>query len=125
MSSASTNREFVVRASAVTTNAEVAGTTFTVNNAKGSKFNVHVSFTLGMLTNGIFKWYVSKDGTTFVPMSDYAGNVSYTLTASTEKVYNFDAGGWRFFRVSVEGTGTVTSSLAQVKIQHVRRGALE
>jgi hypothetical protein len=124
MASASTNKVFTVRASAVTTNAEVAGSTFTVNNAASSELNVHVSFTLGMLTNGIFRWYVSKDGSTWVPMSDFAGNISYTLTASTEKVYNFDCKGWRFFRVSVEGTGTVTNSLAAVTVQHLRRGAV-
>lgn len=124
MASSSTNKEFVVRSSVVLTTGEVAGNTFTVNNAKDSELNVHVSFTLGMLTNGIFKWYASKDGSTWVPMSDFSGAVSYTLTASTEKVYNFDCKGWRFFRVSATGTGTVTNSLAEVKVQHLRRGAV-
>jgi hypothetical protein len=43
-------------------------------------------------------------------VEDFAGAVSKTLTATAARALVIDCAGWKNFRVSAQGTGTVTSS---------------
>lgn len=125
MASASFNKSETLRSAAILTGSEVMSSDLSANNASHSRVSVHVSFTKGSLTNGIFAFYVSHDGTTYVPFAELGGGaVSATLTADTEKVYSFDCSGWRYFAVGVTGTGTATSSSATITARYLRRGAL-
>lgn len=123
MASSAPNKAFAVRAAAILTNSEVKGNNFDLNNAWGSKVAIETSFTLGSLTNGIFKTYVSMDGTTWFDLKDSAGNNSYTLTADGMLSRQVEAPGWKFLTVGVTGTGTVTSSSATVNFRSLKRGS--
>lgn len=124
MASTSFNKAPTLRSAAILTTSEVMSSDLAVNNASHSRVNVHVSFTKGSLTSALFSFYVSQDGSTYVPITDLGGTgVSESLSASTEKVYSFDCTGWAFFAVGVTGTGTVTSSSATVTAHYLRRGA--
>lgn len=122
MASSAPNKIFAARAAAITTNAEVAGVSFDLNEAKDSEAVVQLDFTLGSLTNGIFRFYVSVDGTTFYTLMGPTGAVlTQTLTANSTLAIPLQAPGWKFLRVSVQGTGTVTASSATVGIRYLRR----
>lgn len=122
MASSAPNKHFAVRAAAITTNAEVAGTSFDLNEAKDSEVVAQINFTLGSLTNGIFRFYVSMDGTTFFTLMGPTGAaLTQTYTGNATNAIPLNARGWKFLRISVEGTGTVTSSSATVGIRYLRR----
>lgn len=124
MATSAPNKEHIVRAAAVLTTGEVAGTTFDLNNAWGSCASAQIDFTLGSLTNGIFRFYVSMDASTWYPLADAGGAVvSYTFTADTTRAIPLSAVGWKHLRISVQGTGTVTSSSAAMKLRYLRRGS--
>lgn len=124
MASSGPNKSLAVRASAVLTTGEVAGTSLDLNEAWGSEAVAQIDFTLGMLTNGIFRFYVSMDGTNFYTLMGPTGAVlTQTLTASATNAIPIRANGWKFLRVSVQGTGTVTNSLAAVSLRYLRRGS--
>ncbi len=124
MASSAPNKAFAVRASAVLTTGEVAGNSFDLNEAWGSKVNVQIDFTLGMLTNGIFRFYGSMDGTNFYLLHGTTGTtLAQTLTATSTISIPLFVHGWKFLRVSVQGTGTVTNSLAAVNLRYLRRGS--
>lgn len=110
------------RAAAILTTGEVAGTIFDLTNAWGHQASVDISFTLGSLTNGIFRIYVSADNSTFVPLFGATGaTLTQTLTATATLSIPVFAPGWRYLRVSVQGTGTVTSSSATVNVRYLKR----
>jgi hypothetical protein len=122
MASSAPNKHFAARAAAILTNAEVAGTSFDLNEAKDSEVVAQLDFTIGSLTNGIFKFYVSMDGTNFYTLFGPTGAaLTQTLTASSTLAIPLQAPGWKFLRVSVTGTGTVTSSSATVGLRYLRR----
>jgi hypothetical protein len=124
MASSASNESHVARASAVLTTGEVAGTSFDLNNAWGGEATVQIDFTLGMLTNGIFRVYVSQDGSTWYTLMGPTGAVlTQTYTASATNAIPVKANGWKHLRVSVQGTGTVTNSLAAVTVKYLRRGS--
>jgi hypothetical protein len=112
----------VARAAAILTTGEVAGTIFDLTNALEQDVTVQIAFTQGSLTNGIFRFYVSMDNSTFVPLyGPSAAALTQTYTADTTSVIPIKANGWRYLRVSVQGTGTVTSSSATVTIRYLKR----
>jgi hypothetical protein len=124
MASSASNKVFAVRASAVLTTSEVAGTSFDINESWGGNVTAQLDLTLGMLTNGIFRFYVSMDGTNFYTLMGTTGAVlTQTLTASSTLAIPLQVGGWKFLRISVQGTGTVTNSLAACAIRYPRRGS--
>lgn len=124
MASGAPNKNLAARASAILTTGEVAATRIDLNEAFNGRLTVSIDFTLGSLTNGIFRYYVSDDGTTYYPHETTGGGVvSHTLTADGTKSVTIDAPGWKWFRVTVQGTGTVTSSLAAVKYRYLQRGS--
>jgi hypothetical protein len=123
MASSAPNKSFVVRAAAILTTGEVAGASFDLNEAWGSEPTVQINFTLGSLTNGIFRAYVSMDGVTFVPLETSPGTTLRTLTADGTVAIPIYAMGWKFLRISVQGTGTVTSSSAAVTLRYLKRGS--
>jgi hypothetical protein len=113
------------RASAVLTTGEVAGAALDLELAKDKRVIVDLSFTLGMLTNATARFYGSMDGTTYDLIGDLAvpGTSSVVLTANTERLYTMPPlFGVKWFRVSLQGSGTVTSSLADFTYRYERRG---
>ena len=125
MASSSPNKSLIARAAAILTNSEVAAATFDLNGSFNSSLVVEIDFTLGSLTNGLFRFYGSTDGVTFVPLepcgSDTASNTR-TFTADATAMVPVHAPGVKFFRVTVQGTGTLTSSTATVTYRWLRRG---
>lgn len=124
MASSAPNKSLVARAAAILTTGEVAATAFDLNKAWGSTVNVALDFTLGSLTNVIVRFYASADGTTYVPISDGTALLTETLTATATRVYAVPAlVGWKNFRVTLQGTGTTTSSSATVTYRWLQRGS--
>src|SRR5690349_20986042 len=122
MASSSPNKVLAARAAAILTTGEVAAARLDLNEAHASEVSVDLSFTLGSLTNCVLRFYVSMDGTTYVPLADVGGGVvSYTLTASTDRSFPVKAPGWKWLRASIQGTGTVTSSSATINYRYLRR----
>lgn len=121
--SASPNRALVGRAAAILTTGEVAGASLILNEAWGSELMVDLDFTLGSLTNVVLRFYASMDGTTWVPITDAGAAVSQTLTATATKGIHIKAPGYRYFRMSAQGTGTVTSSSLAFTYRYLRRGS--
>ncbi len=113
------------RASAVLTTGEVAGAALDLELAKDKRVVVDFSFTIGMLTNVTVRFYGSMDGTTYDLIGDLAvpGTSSVALTANTERLYTMPPlMGVKWFRVSVQGSGTVTNSLCDFTYRYERRG---
>jgi hypothetical protein len=124
MASSAPNESLAVRAAAIMTTSEVAGTSLDLNSAWGSRATVQIDFTLGSATNGIFRFYVSQDGSTWYTLYGATGAVlTQTLTANSTIAIPVHAAGWKFLRVSVQGTGTMTSSSATVTARYLRRGS--
>jgi hypothetical protein len=122
MASSAPNREVAARAAAILTTGEVQATALDLNETFSSILTVHISFTLGSLTNCTFRFYVSEDGVTYVPVKTLGGGVTeLVLTGSNEVVESFSAPGWKWFRVSAQGSGTVTSSSATITYRYLRR----
>ena len=111
-----------VRASAVLTGSYVAGTVITT----GDRFNQLIilwSFTKGSLTSGELKVESSLDGTTYY-QETFSSISGVTVTISLGEHTQTATGNYRIalpigpgekhIKISVKGTGTVTSSLAAV-----------
>jgi hypothetical protein len=116
----------VGRASAVLTTGEVAGSALDLDLCKNKQVIVDLSFTLGSLTNITARFYGSMDGTTYDLLAELAvpGTSTVVLTASTERMYVMSPlPGVKWFRVSVQGSGTVTSSLCDFTYRYDRRGS--
>lgn len=124
MASSAPNKSQVVRSAAVLTTGEVAASSFDLNNAYASEVSVQIDFTLGMLTNGIFRFYVSDDGTTFKTLMGPTGAVlTQTYTANAANAILVKAPGWKWLRVSAQGTDTVTNSTATITLRYLQRGS--
>jgi hypothetical protein len=125
MASSAPNRSLVARAAAILTTAEVAGAALDLNEGWGGNVGVQLDFTKGSLTNVIIRHYVSMDGTNWYPVYTEAGaQATETITADATRSYKFGSlGGWKFFRSTVQGTGTVTSSSAALTYRYLRRGS--
>ncbi|MGK3981318.1 hypothetical protein WMF38_57505 [Sorangium sp. So ce118] len=124
MASSASNKASIGRSAAILTTSEVAGSALDLNNAYQSQVCVDLSFTIGSLTNVIVRFYASMDGTTYDPVYNGATAVTETLTASGERCYVIPPlAGWKYFRVSVQGTGTTTSSTANFTYRYLRRGS--
>jgi hypothetical protein len=124
MASGAANKVLAARASAVLTTGEVAATRLDLNETFNSRVTVSIDFTVGSLTNCTFRYFVSMDGTTYYPIETTGGGVvSHVLTADGTKVVTIDAPGWKWFRVSAQGSGTVTNSLAALSYRYLQRGS--
>lgn len=123
MASSTPNKALAARAAAILTTAEVAATTIDLNETWGGQLNVQLDFTKGSLTNVIVKHYVSMDGTNFYVLSSGTAALTETITADATRAIQVEAcGGWKFYRTTLTGTGTVTSSSATVTYRYLRRG---
>lgn len=117
-------RSLVGRAAAILTTSEVAGAAMDLDKVQDSAVTVDFSFTLGSLTNVTVRFYASMDGTTYDQIYNGGTAVQEILTASGERCYVIPKlPGWKKFRVSVQGSGTVTSSSAAFTYRWLRRGA--
>lgn len=111
--------ELAARSAAVLTNSAVAAKVMNVFDIPEGIVSVEVSFTLGSLTNGIFNPQVSMDSSTWFDLSDPG---ALTLTATGTKAFPCVCKGWKFFRVTATGTGTVTSSSATINYHWQKAG---
>ena len=112
------------RASAVLTTGEVAGASLLLDNVWGGQVVSQFNFTLGMLTNVIVKAYVSMDNVTFFPLTDDDGTpFTQTITATDTRAVINHCSGWKYFRLSVTGTGTVTNSLCDFTYRGLKVGS--
>lgn len=112
------------RTAAILTTGEVAATALDLNRAHGAQCTVDLSFTIGSLTNIVVRFYVSMDGTTYDPVYVNGATIVETLTASAERCYVMPPlAGWKYFRASVQGTGTVTSSSANLTYRFLKSGS--
>lgn len=127
MGSSALNRVLAARAAAILTTGEVAASAIDVNDiAPHTQIIVDVDFTLGSLTNVILKAYCSMDGSTYVQMAEgpAATLAGVTLTASDTRYWALPVPtGAKWFRVTAQGTGTVTSSSLTLNYRYQRRGA--
>ena len=100
------------RASAVLTTSEVSGTALLLDNVWGGDVVTQFSFTLGMLTNVTLRAYVSMDNSTWFQLADDDGTVwSQIPTADRTGAVIHHCAGWKYFKMSAQGSGTVTNSL--------------
>jgi hypothetical protein len=125
MATGASNKNLLGRAAAILTTGEVAGAALDLNDSFASAVTVDLSFTIGSLTNCIMRFYVSMDGTTYVPISAPTGALATeTITATATRAYTFTSlAGWKRFRATIQGTGTVTSSTATFTYRYLRRGS--
>jgi len=117
-----------VRSAAILTNAYVAGNIIG-NDSDFSQDGVHLKnqlelyifFTLGSLTDALVKIEFSPDGTNYVQETD--SSITNGVSTDTLLTHKLSASGNyriaipikdRYIRVSVEGEGTVTSSLMSI-----------
>lgn len=117
-------RSQVGRAAAILTTGEVAGTALDLSAAKDHIVTVNIDFTVGSLTNCAFRFYASMDGTTYDLI--YLGGVASTVTLTgtdTIAVVIPAPAGYKFFRASAQGSGTVTSSSATITYRFDRPGS--
>jgi len=124
MASSAPNKAVIGRAAAVLTTAEVAGPNLDLNTTYSSQVTLDLDFTLGSLTNVVVRFYASVDGVTWKPINVAGTIMTETLTASATRVYTMPhISGWKFFRASVQGTGTVTSSSADFTYRYLAQGS--
>lgn len=124
MASQAPNKSLAARAPAILTTGEVAATALDLNEAWGSHVTVFLDFTIGSLTNVVVRFYVSMDGTNYYPIAAGSAVMTETVTATATRCYApASLAGWKWFRASVQGTGTVTSSSATLTYRYLRRGS--
>ncbi len=113
-----------VRASSVLTTSYVAGTVLNYSNVNPSQRNqliIYAGFTIGSLTSAELKVEFSHDGTTYYQQT-FTSVSGGTSTASLGSYAWTATGNYRleipikdnYIKISVKGTGTVTSSLMVV-----------
>lgn len=124
MASSAPNKAWIGRAAAVLTTAEVAGTSLDLNTTYASTVSVDVDFTLGSLTNVVLRFYASMDGSTWKQIVSAGSVLSETLTASATQAFSMPhLAGWKFFRATAQGTGTVTSSSCDFTYRYLQQGS--
>jgi hypothetical protein len=98
------------RTAAVLTNAEVFGADCDLQASLDGEVAVDFSFTLGNLASLTVVAYAGPAATPTDAL--YAGGVkqAFSLTASTEGCFVFNAAGARYFRLGVTGVGDFTDS---------------
>lgn len=111
----------IIRASAVLTTSYVAATV--ISNAEGfNQLVLYVDFTIGSLTTAELKVEFSDDGATY--FDEIVETVSSGTATALPLVHAVGATGKKrymipikdkYIKVSVKGTGTVTSSLMAIK----------
>jgi len=113
------------RTAAILTTAEVAGFTLKLERCQDSQVTVDLDFTLGSLTNVTVRFYASMDNSTYDLITTADGNdMEFVLTANTARCYVMPRlDGWKFFRASLQGSGTATSSTATYKYRYLMRGS--
>ncbi len=120
-----------LRSSAVLTNSYVASSSLNISKSSYAQFMV--KFTIGSLTNAIIKFDVSDDGSVWYPAAltksgapttsgdeaqtailvDASVMAPATASATYYSFGLYQLGNW--MRAQILGTGTVTSSLAEIK----------
>ena len=120
------NRTMAARAAAILTLTEVAAAKLDLNETFMSSAAIDVAFTLGSLTNVVLRFLASMDGTAwdtvYVPAG--TGPLVVTLTASGDVAIAVPLlPGYKFFRVTAQGTGVVTGSSLALAYRYLRRGS--
>lgn len=118
-------RKQTARASAILTTGEVAGATLDLTNTHDSRVTVTAGFTIGSLTNVILRAYASQDGTTWDLCYSEAGLATVVTLAASDTISLTlpQLSGYKFARVTAQGTGTVTNSLLVLTYNWLRKGS--
>lgn len=110
------SKTFTVRAAAILTSSEVAGTTFANTLSYNGMVSVYIQLTIGSLDAATFYFYVSRDnGTTWVPLRLSDGTTSVSFSEDTNIAIPVNVNGWTTMKVGTLGEGTATSSTATVQ----------
>jgi hypothetical protein len=118
------------RTTAIFTNAEVATTTISVNEAGGSQIAVRIDATIvGAMTLTI-RGYTSQDGTTWDALLGTTGAAAACSLTATDTVMLVmpPLGGAKFFRctvVGVDGGGGFAGTDCLVSYHYVKRGLVQ
>jgi hypothetical protein len=120
MSISADNKSLAARAAAILTTGEVAATELNLNKCRFGTVCVETLFTVGSLDSADVRYYVSMDNVTYYPIETAGGDVSHNLTVNTNKIVTITAPGYRWFRSSIQGTGTVTSSTATTTYRYLQ-----
>lgn len=98
----------VARAAGTTVaNTATACTALDVHRTLDGWVTVHLSFTLGSLTNATFTAQLLGPDSNWRDVTDPG---ALTLSADGKKVFSVNAKGAKQFRVSISSSGTITSS---------------
>jgi hypothetical protein len=119
-------RSQVGRAAAILTTSEVAGTSLSLLNSSvhDAQLCVDISHTEGSLTSCTFRFYASMDGTNWDLIYIGGTATSITLEADGELCVSMpNLSGYKFFRASAHGNGTVTNSSAAFTYRWLRKGS--
>lgn len=112
----------VARALLALTASEVQATEWKTEQSSNGAVAVDLRFTMAAAETCTIRFYGSHDGTTYVKVADDTVGLSETLTVSTDKAYRFSSlPGLRFFRCSVQGTGT--NSTAAIYYRWFKKGS--
>ena len=119
-----------LRSSAILTTSYVAATVLgpqgvgsQADPAENNQLNFYINFTLGSLTSAEFKVEFSDDGETYY--QETVSSIASGTSTDTVLEHTLSADGNyripmalvdRYVRISVKGTGTVTSSLVTVEV---------
>ncbi len=124
MASSAPNKQLAARAAAILTTGEVAATALDLNKTWGSFVTASLDFTIGSLTNVTVRFYASIDGSTYYPLVANGGTLmTEVLTASSTRAYVMSSlAGWKYFRMSLQGSGTTTSSSATITYRYLAAG---
>lgn len=114
----------VGRASAVLTTGEVSGASLLLDNVWGGEVTTQFSFTLGMLTDVTLRAYVSMDASTWFALADDDGSAwSQVPTATRTGAVVHHCAGWKYFKLTAQGSGTVTNSLLDFTHRFLKIGS--
>ncbi|TXH41900.1 MAG: hypothetical protein E6Q97_36660 [Desulfurellales bacterium] len=107
----------LIRSAAILTTGAVASSNFPLQTTLDQWVNLQADFTIGSLTNVIITPQVSNDGSTWY---DVTSPGAATLTATGTKTIPVCCKGWKLFRATAQGTGTVTSSSLTLTVNYQR-----
>lgn len=102
-----------IRSAAILTGSAVASSTVRIPATADQRIMVYADFTIGSLTNVIITPQVSYDGTNWFNLTSPG---ALTATATGKYAIPCNCQGAKLFRVTAQGTGTVTSSSLKLEV---------
>ena len=107
------------RTSAILTTGEVFGSDCDMSDALDGFVAVDFSLTIGSLTSCTLRLYAGGAATPTDPLYVSGIKQEYVFTGDTAGTFVVPVAGARYFRASVQGAGTVTSSLCDFTYRYL------